>query len=206
MSLLETLKAKLDPETFGKVEEALGDDFNYDLVPRSRLNKVIKQRNDLKTEVEELRSQVTNNEGDGDDDDDDTSKQSKTTKGKKEKDSGVKTYTQEELEAEIQKNQAALQLKQTVIGKLTEKGALDADLVYSLLDHTKIARNDKGEVTGLDDQLTEMTKSKGFLFKDDVPGGTGKDGNGAGSGNSTALDSALDSVFGSYGVEIESKG
>lgn len=204
MSLLETLKAKLDPETFGKVEEALGDDFNYDLVPRSRLNKVIKQRNDLKTEVEELRSQVTNI-GD-DDDDDDTSNQSRTTKGKKDKDGGVKTYTQEELEAEIQKNQAALQLKQTVIGKLTEKGALDADLVYSLLDHTKIARNDKGEVTGLDDQLTEMTKSKGFLFKDDVPGGTGKDGNGAGSGNSTALDSALDSVFGSYGVEIESKG
>lgn len=204
MSLLETLKAKLDPEIFGKVEEALGDDFNYDLVPRSRLNKVIKQRNDLKTEVEDLRSQVTNN--DDDDDDDDTSKQSRTAKGKKDKDSGVKTYTQEELEAEIQKNQAALQLKQTVIGKLTEKGALDADLVYSLLDHTKIARNDKGEVTGLDDQLTEMTKSKGFLFKDDVPGGTGKDGNGAGSGNPTALDSALDSVFGSYGVEIESKG
>lgn len=205
MSLLETLKAKLDPEIFGKVEEALGDDFNYDLVPRSRLNKVIKQRNDLKTEVEDLRSQVTN-KGDDDDDDDDISKQSRTTKGKKDKDGGVKTYTQEELEAEIQKNQAALQLKQTVIGKLTEKGALDADLVYSLLDHTKIARNDKGEVTGLDDQLTEMTKSKGFLFKDDVPGGTGKDGNGAGSGNPTALDSALDSIFGSYGVEIESKG
>lgn len=205
MSLLETLKAKLDPEIFGKVEEALGDDFNYDLVPRSRLNKVIKQRNDLKTEVEDLRSQVTN-KGDDDEDDDNISKQSRTTKGKKDKDGGVKTYTQEELEAEIQKNQAALQLKQTVIGKLTEKGALDADLVYGLLDHTKIARNDKGEVTGLDDQLTEMTKSKGFLFKDDVPGGTGKDGNGAGSGNPTALDSALDSVFGSYGVEIESKG
>lgn len=204
MSLLETLKAKLDPEIFGKVEEALGDDFNYDLVPRSRLNKVIKQRNDLKTEVEDLRSQVTNN--DDDDDDDDTSKQSRTTKGKKDKDGGVKTYTQEELEAEIQKNQAALQLKQAVIGKLTEKGALDADLVYSLLDHTKIARNDKGEVTGLDDQLTEMTKSKGFLFKDDVPGGTGKDGNGKDGGSNTALDSALDSVFGSYGVEIESKG
>lgn len=202
MSLLETLKAKLDPETFGKVEESLGDDFNYDLVPRSRLNKVIKQRNDLKTEVEELRSQINND----DDDDDDTLKQPKSSKSKQIEEPGAKTYTQEELDAELNKKQKELQIKQTVMGQLTEKGALDADLVYSLLDSSKFDLNDKGELTGLNDQLTELTKSKGFLFKDDVPGGTGKDGGSNNGGKDSVLDAALDSVFGSYGVEMKKEG
>lgn len=202
MSLLETLKAKLDPETFGRVEESLGDDFNYDLVPRSRLNKVIKQRNDLKTEVDELRSRVN----DDDDDDDDTLKQPKQNKGKETKESGAKTYTQEELDAELNKKQKELQIRQAVMGQLTEKGALDADLVYGLLDSSKFDLNDKGELTGLSDQLTELTKSKGFLFKDEVPGGTGKDGGGNNAGKDSVLDAALNSVFGSYGVEMKKEG
>lgn len=44
MSLLDTLKAKLDPELFAQVTDALGDDFDYDLVTRARLNTVIGQR------------------------------------------------------------------------------------------------------------------------------------------------------------------
>lgn len=44
MSLLDTLKAKLNPDLFAQVTDALGDDFDYDLVTRSRLNAVIGQR------------------------------------------------------------------------------------------------------------------------------------------------------------------
>ena len=50
MSLYDTLRKSLTPELFTQVTDALGDDFDYDVVPRSRLNKVIKQRNDLRNQ------------------------------------------------------------------------------------------------------------------------------------------------------------
>ena len=51
MSLLDTLKKNLTPEQFSAVQDALGDDFNWDVVPRSRLNKVIKQRDDARQQL-----------------------------------------------------------------------------------------------------------------------------------------------------------
>lgn len=196
MSLLEELKKKLAPEDFTKVEEALGDDFNYDLVPRSRLNKVIQQRNALREENEELKEQIPDPDSDP-----------KSGKGKgreKEGGEGSKTYTQEELEAEIAKKQTELRIKQAAMDKLKEKGAQDLDLVYGLLDQTKLAFNDKNELTGLDDQLTTLTKDKSFLFKESVPGGTGKDGQ-TDPENSSKLDAALNDVFGGFGVDMTSK-
>ena len=47
MTFLETLRKNLTPEQLTAVQDAVGDDFDWDLVPRSRLNKVIKQRNEL---------------------------------------------------------------------------------------------------------------------------------------------------------------
>ena len=50
MSFLDTLRKNLTPELFTQVTDQLGDDFDFDLVPRSRLNKVIKQRNALRSD------------------------------------------------------------------------------------------------------------------------------------------------------------
>ena len=68
MSLHDDLKKKLSPENMQTLEDILGDDFEWDLVPRSRLNKVIKQRNDLKKQV---NTPNLNNSSKDDDDDDD---------------------------------------------------------------------------------------------------------------------------------------
>ena len=51
MSLYDSLRKALTPELFTQVTDALGDDFDYDVVPRARLNKVIKQRNDLRDQL-----------------------------------------------------------------------------------------------------------------------------------------------------------
>lgn len=52
MPFRETLRKNLAPEVFAQVMDALGDDFDFDLVPRARLNKVIKQRNTLREQLE----------------------------------------------------------------------------------------------------------------------------------------------------------
>lgn len=57
MSLLDTLKAKLDPELFAQVTDSLGDDFDYDLVSRQRLNTVIGQREAANRALARLQTQ-----------------------------------------------------------------------------------------------------------------------------------------------------
>lgn len=45
----------------------------------------------------------------------------------------------------------------------------DEDMVAGLFDKTKLILNDDGKVTGLDDQLTTISESKKFLFKEVDP-------------------------------------
>ena len=71
MSLKDTLRQKLTPELFTQVTDALGDDFNFDVVPRSRLNKVIGQRDTLKEQLETALKGTQTKGGSEDDDDDD---------------------------------------------------------------------------------------------------------------------------------------
>ena len=53
MSFQDTLRKSLTPELYTSVIDQLGDDFDFDLVPRSRLNQVIKQRNTLREQLAE---------------------------------------------------------------------------------------------------------------------------------------------------------
>ena len=70
MSLYDSLRKALTPELFTQVTDALGDDFDYDVVPRARLNKVIKQRNELREELSG-GSQSRSGKAKGSDEDDD---------------------------------------------------------------------------------------------------------------------------------------
>ena len=100
MSLKDTLRQKLTPELFTQVTDALGDDFNFDVVPRSRLNKVIGQRDTLKEQLESALKGTQTKGGSEDDDDDDDFQMPDTTKGKgksKQKSSGT-TLTEEEIQ------------------------------------------------------------------------------------------------------------
>ena len=190
MSLKDTLRQKLTPELFTQVTDALGDDFNFDVVPRSRLNKVIGQRDTLKEQLESALKGTQTKGGSEDDDDDDDFQMPDTTKGKGKgkKQSSETTLTEEEIQQRI--NEATKQAQNEVriqyagLDALRNANAVDPDLVFTLIDKSKLKFDDSGKLTGIDEQITALKTSKPNLFPEgsnkggrkDTPGGTGKDG------------------------------
>lgn len=175
MSLLDTLRKNLTPEMFTQVTDQLGDDFDYDLVPRSRLNKAIKQRNSLReqlAEVSQLQGGSTKHTDEDDDDELDLP-------GKK-KEVDVKA-----LEAEWQRKQTeavtAVKIQYAALEKLRAANAIDAELIWNagIIDKSKLAIDDQGVLTGMDELVTQLQKDKAHLFgkkQEDVDSGTGKHG------------------------------
>lgn len=212
MSFLKALSKKLTPELLQEVQDALGDDFNYDLVPRSRLNSVIKQRDALK---EQLAAGPQNADDDEEEDDDDQGKpDGDPTKGAKvkKKDAPITQKALEKLLADKDKEKEdALKAQKVEFAtreKLREAKAKDADIVFGLLDRSKIAFGEDGKLTGLDEQLQNLTKEKSFLFDDEGSGngerGTGKNSRGS-STHTDALDDKLADVFSDYGVSVDAE-
>ena len=190
MSLKDTLRQKLTPELFTQVTDALGDDFNFDVVPRSRLNKVIGQRDTLKEQLETALKGTQTKGGSEDDDDDDDFQMPDATKGKgngKKQSSGT-TLTEEEIQQRIndatQKAQNEVRIQYAGLDALRNANAVDPDLVFTLIDKSKLKFDDSGKLTGIDEQITALKTSKPNLFPEggnkggrkDTPGGTGKDG------------------------------
>lgn len=185
MSLYDSLRKALTPELFTQVTDALGDDFDYDVVPRARLNKVIKQRNELRDQLAgNPQPQRGTSKPDEDDDDLNTGKSADN-----------KSVNVTELKAQWQKEQdaavKAVRIQYAALEKLRAANVIDPELIWSssVLDKSKIDLDDKGQLTGLDDMLTQLQKDKAHLFKkaiDDVPGGTGKDGGGDDKGASVS--------------------
>ena len=190
MSLKDTLRQKLTPELFTQVTDALGDDFNFDVVPRSRLNKVIGQRDTLKEQLETALKGTQTKGGSEDDDDDDDFQMPDTTKGrgKGKKQSSGTTLTEEEIQQRIndatQKAQNEVRIQYAGLDALRNANAVDPDLVFTLIDKSKLKFDDSGKLTGIDEQITALKTSKPNLFPDggtkggrnNTPGGTGKDG------------------------------
>ena len=212
MSLLKMLSKKLTPELLQEVQDALGDDFNYDLVPRSRLNSVIKQRDTLK---EQLAAGSQDADDDEDDDhDEDDGDLTKGVKGKKQNAPITQKALEKMLAAKDKEKEDALKAQKVEFAtreKLREAKAKDSDIVFGLLDRSKIAFGEDGKLTGLDEQLESLTKDKSFLFDvDDSEGGsgsgTGEKGTGKQGGSrkskTDALDDKLADVFSDYGVSV----
>ena len=190
MSLKDTLRQKLTPELFTQVTDALGDDFNFDVVPRSRLNKVIGQRDTLKEQLESALKGTQTKGGSEDDDDDDDFQMPDTTKGKGKgkKQSSETTLTEEEIQRRIneatQQAQNEVRIQYAGLDALRNANAVDPDLVFTLIDKSKLKFDDSGKLTGIDEQITALKTSKPNLFPDssnkggrnNTPGGTGKDG------------------------------
>ena len=174
MSLYDTLKKKLTPELFTQVTDSLGDDFDYDVVPRTRLNKVIAQRNELRNQLAGAPNPQDPPGDEGDDDD----AASGNPNGKPPVDEAA---LRKQLEAEKTKAVQDVKIQYAALDKLRAAGAIDAELVFNggLIDRTKLAFDASGSVTGLDEVIADLQKNKAHLFKnpaDDVPPGTGKAG------------------------------
>lgn len=175
MSLLDTLRKNLLPEQFAAVQDALGDDFNYDVVPRSRLNAVIKQRDEARRQAGATAPQGSENPDDDD----------KSGAGSGSNPAGaVKSFTQADIDAI--KNQytatiADMQKRYAATVKLREANFIDPDTVLSagLIDLKKIKLDEAGAITeGLDDQISSLAQSKPYMIAkaDSGQRGTGKQG------------------------------
>ena len=181
MSLLDTLKKNLSPEVFSAVQDALGDDFNYDVVPRSRLNKVIQQRDEARRQ---LNGAGTGGQGDdGDDGNGGAGSGNGAGSG-----AAGKGFTQADIDAAVnaakiehEKQLKQLRMNHAVLAKLQEQNFVDPNLILSagLIDTTKVTLDDNGVITGgLDDQLSSLAEARPYLKNASNGGqrGTGKQG------------------------------
>ena len=205
MSLLDTLKKNLTPEQLSAVQDALGDDFNYDVVPRSRLNKVIQQRDEARRQ---LNGAGTGSQGD---DGDDGGAGSGNGAG-----SGAagKGFTQADIDAAVnaaksdhEKQLKQLRMNHAVLAKLQEQNFVDPNLILSagLIDTTKVTLDDNGVITGgLDDQLSSLAEARPYLKNASNGGqrGTGKQG---GSDEFGSVTSKEDFLKLSYEKQLEFK-
>lgn len=196
MSLLDTLQKSLTPEMLSAVQDALGDDFDYDVVPRSRLNKVIKQRNEARKLLGQTVRDSEDPEGAG-----------------SEGGSGTGGFTQQDIDNAVQAERqkhldevAAMQKRYAVAEKLRESRFVDPGLVLSagLIDLAKVVVDASGTITGgLEDQLKAVIESRPYLIESTgAPRGTGKDG---GTGNFGSVTSREEFLKLSYEKQLEFK-
>lgn len=178
MSFYDTLRKNLTPELFTQVTDQLGDDFDFDLVPRSRLNKVIKQRNELRDQLSEgSQPQSSSKKAPNEDDDEDFKMPQAKGKGTEVDVDALKQQWLKEQGDAVK----AVRLQYAALEKLRAANAIDPELLWQagLIDQSKLTVEADGTVKGLDEAITELTKSKGHLFskgKSGVDSGTGKDG------------------------------
>ena len=185
MSLYDSLRKALTPELFTQVTDALGDDFDFDQVPRSRLNKVIKQRNELRNQLAGASQPPRSKSGSNEDDDDDDSQQNNGSENQHVNEAALRAQLKKEQDAAVK----AVKLQYAALEKLRAANVIDPELIWSsnVLDKTKLDLDANDHVTGLDDMLTQLQKDKAHLFKkasDDVGKGTGKHEGGDDHGNS----------------------
>ena len=180
MSLYDSLRKALTPELFTQVTDALGDDFDYDQVPRSRLNKVINQRNELRDQLSGISQSQSSNSSNHESDE-------------AEKQKATEQLDVEALKAQWLKEQGDavrdVKLQYAALDKLRAAGAIDADLIWAagLIDKSKIQQDDTGNFTGLDEVIDDLVANRKNLFvtqTQSAPSGTGKQG-GEDSGFST---------------------
>ena len=180
MSLYDSLRKALTPELFTQVTDALGDDFDYDQVPRSRLNKVINQRNELRDQLSGISQSQSSNSSNYESDE-------------AEKQKATEQLDVEALKAQWLKEQGDavrdVKLQYAALDKLRAAGAIDADLIWAagLIDKSKIQQDDAGNFTGLDEVIDDLVTNRKNLFvtqAQNAPSGTGKQG-GEDSGFST---------------------
>lgn len=184
MSLYDDLRKKLTPEQFTSITDALGDDFDYDVVPRSRLNKVIKQRNEWKEKAEGI-TQPTVSAGKEDDDDDftDDKGKGKSTPAT----SKAKEVDEAALRAQFEQEKQRMRIEFAALNALRGMDALDPELALSQIKLDDVKLED-GKLVGFEEKANALKESKSFLFKatrnrSSAAGGTGKEGGDEGGDN-----------------------
>lgn len=78
----------------------------------------------------------------------------------------------EQRKAELDESQKTIQnmkIDQALTNKLVPEGVVDLEAALKLVDRSKVKIDESGNITGVDDVLSELKKGKSYLFKE---GGT----------------------------------
>ena len=159
MSLYDSLRKALTPELFTQVTDALGDDFDYDQVPRSRLNKVINQRNELRDQLSGA-SQPHSSES-----------SSIESEGERRTASSTEQLDVEALKAQWLKEQGDavrdVKIQYAALDKLRAAGAIDADLTTNrknlFVTQQQAAPSGTGKQSGEDSGFATVASREDFL-------------------------------------------
>lgn len=205
MTLLEKLREKLGPELAGQVEDAVGDDFDWDFVPRARLNKVIGQRNTAQSKLQAyLDKQSSNAEGDDDDDNNIPNAEGNNGNTETRRHNKANEVNIDELNAQHQKDLANVAKRYAVLDLIRAKGALDPKLVLGQLDLDKMNLKEDDTLEGFDEQFNPWAESHGYMFQnsnsnsdnsnDGIESGTGKNAAGDNSTDVDPFDAVIASI------------
>ena len=156
MDWLETLlkEAKI---TDGKLDipalmAAVKKEFPNHAVPKADFNTVSEAKKKLEEDIKDRDKQL-----------EDLKKESGDAKELQEK---IKTLQEQNKEAKNKYEADIRELKLTNAIKVALAGkAQDEDIVAGLINREKLLLGDDGKVTGLEEQVKELQKSKAFLFK-----------------------------------------
>ena len=182
MSLYDELRKKLSPEQLTAVADALGDNFDYDVVPRSRLNEVISQRNAWKLKAESLAQPSASVEKEDDDPAEPTSKAKSSSATPK-----AKEVDEAALRAQFEQEKQRMRIEFAALNALRDMDALDPELALSQIKLDDVKLED-GKLVGFEEKANALKESKSFLFKatrnrSSAAGGTGKEGGDEGGDN-----------------------
>jgi len=189
MTLLEKLREKLGPELAGQVEDAVGDDFDWDFVPRARLNKVIGQRNTAQSKLQALLDKQSDDDNDDIPNAEGNSGNTETRRHNKANEVNI-----DELNAKHQKDLANVAKRYAVLDLIRAKGALDPKLVLGQLDLDKMNLKEDDTLEGFDEQFNPWAESHGYMFQaeNNGSGSNTDDGIESGTGKNAAGDNSAD--------------
>ena len=219
MGLYDDLKKNLDPETLAKVTEQMGEEYDFNQVPYSRLQKVVRERN-------ELRDKVNTNANQNNDDDQNLSgasgQQNQQGQGQAQNQQQPAGLTQADLQkaiakatkeaqAKADKQIADMQLRSAALLQLRDANCIDPEVLYDSIrvDKSLLSLDSTGKVEGLAEQIETLQKASPAYFgaasDKDVTKGTGKTGGGNEDPGNADLESkkfndGLDAIFGIQGT------
>lgn len=150
------LKLGVPEELAVKCESAFAEEIKG-YIPKARFNEVNEENKSLKADVSERDKQL-----------EDLKKPSGDNAELKKQIEALQTANREQQKAhEAEMNQ--LRLENAVDSALAAAGAKNGKTVKALLQLDKVKLGEDGKLSGLDEQLSEIRKSDGYLFAEAQP-------------------------------------
>lgn len=165
----EELATQIEATLKEKGINLIVDDKNDPKVPKYRLDEVIGQRNELKTQISELAGQLEGAQ--------------KASKSKEDYEAKIQELlTKNE---EMTNNYQKTQLENAIKMKAIHEKARDINDLGKFLDYENLSLDENGNVKGLDEQLATLKEQKGYLFEMEAPPRNQQAMNPADSGTTT---------------------